>query len=108
MYILKRHGEKTDKCSIIYVNKIENRITFKIKAGFHLELLFPETMKFLGTTKSKITKDENVPHLEITEVVFHCNIVNNDYQHDSRVLFTFALNKSFGELLGVSPKKKCS
>ena len=64
---------------MIYVNKIENRITFKIKIGYHLELLTPETMKLLGSTKSKITKDENgenVPHLEITEVVsIHCNIV---------------------------------
>ena len=53
----------------------------------------PETMKFLGSTKSKITKDENgeiVPHLEITEIVLiHCNIVNNDYQQDSTVLYTF-------------------
>ena len=53
----------------------------------------PETMKFLGSTKSKITKDENgeiVPRLEITEIVLiHCNIVNNDYQQDSRVSYTF-------------------
>ena len=74
---------------MIYVNKIENRITFKIKIGYHLELLMPETMKLLGSTKSKITKDENgenVPHLEITEVVvIHYNIVNNVYQQDSRV-----------------------
>ena len=58
----------------------------------------PELMKLLGSTKSKITKDENgnnVPHLEITEIVLvHCNIVNNDYQQDSRVLYTFIPNKS--------------
>ena len=57
---------------MIYINKIENRITFKIKAGYYLELLTPETMKLLGSTKSKINKDknrENVPHLEITEVI---------------------------------------
>ena len=87
----------------IYVNKIENRIKFKIKTGYYLELLTPETMKLLGSTKSKITKDENsenVPHLEITEVVLvHCNIVNNDYQQDSRVLYTFVPNKLFGQLL---------
>ena len=86
-YILKKHGENTDKPSIqIYVNKIENRITFKIKNGYSRELLTKETMKLLGSTESKITKDrngENVPHLEITEVVLvHCNIVNNDYQQD--------------------------
>ena len=66
-------------------------------------------MKLLGSTKSKITKDkngENVPHLEITEVVLiHCNIVNNDYQQDSRVLYTFVPNKSFGQLLHISHKK---
>ena len=107
-YILKKHGEDIDKPSVqIYVNKIENRITFKIKNGYSLELLTPETMKLLGSTKNKITKDkngENVPHLEITEVVLvHCNIVNNDYQQDSRVLYTFVPNKPFGSLLEISP-----
>ena len=67
---------------MIYKNKIENRIAFKIKTGCYLKLLTPERMKLLGSTKSKITKDkngENVPYLEITEVVLvHCNIVNND------------------------------
>ena len=67
-------------------------------------------MKLLGSTKSKITKDkndENVPHTEITEVVLvHCTIINNDYQHDSRVLYTFIPNKSFGQFLDISPKKK--
>ena len=89
------------------MNKIENRITFKIKDGYSLELVTPETMKLLGSTKSKITEDkngENVPHLEITEVVLvHCNIVDNDYQQDSRVLYTFVPNKSFGSLLEISP-----
>ena len=107
-YILKKHGENTDKPSVqIYVNKTENRVTFKIKNGYSLELLTPETMKLLGSTKNKITKDkngENVPHLEITEVVLvHCNIVNNDYQQDSRVLYTFVPNKPFGSLLEISP-----
>ena len=63
------------------MNKIENKLTFKIKDGYTLELLKPETMKLLGSTKSKISEDksgENVPHLEITEVVLvHCNMVNN-------------------------------
>ena len=107
-YILKKHGENTDKHSIqIYVNKIENRITFRIKNGYSLELLTKETMKLLGSTKNKITKyknRENVPHLEITGVVLvHCNMVDNDYQHDSRVLYTFVPNKSFGSLLDISP-----
>ena len=66
-------------------------------------------MKLLGSTKNKITKDknsENVPHLEMTEVVLvHCNIVNNDYQQDSTVLYTFVPNKPFGRLLEISPTK---
>ena len=96
-YILEKHVEDTDEPWVqIYVNKIENRITFKIKDGYTLELLTPETMKLLGSIKNKITEDkngENVPHLEITEVVLvHCNMVNNDYQQDSRALYTFVPN----------------
>ena len=107
-YILKKHGEDIDKPSVqIYVNKIENRVTFKIKNGYSLELLSEETMKLLGTTENKITKDkngENVPHLKITEVVLvYCNIVNNHYQQDSRVLYTFVPIKPFGSLLEISP-----
>ena len=63
-------------------------------------------MKLLRSTENKITKDKNgknVPHLEITEVVLvHCNMVNNDYQQHSRVLYTFVSNKSFGSLLDIS------
>ena len=107
-YILKKRGESVDNPSIrTYVNRIENRITFKIKNGNYFELLTPETMKFLGSTESKITKDknsENVPHLEIVELVLvHCNLVNNDYQQDSRILYTFVPNKTFGSLLEISP-----
>ena len=101
-YILKKYGEdidsdsdsdtdadtNTNKPSVqIYVNKTENGVTFKIKNGYTLELLTPETMQLLGSTENKKTKDkngENAPHLEITEVVLvHCNIVNNEYQQDS-------------------------
>ena len=107
-YILKKHGESVDKPSVqIYVNKIENRVSFKIKNGYSLELLTPKTITFLGSTKNKITKDKNnrnVPYLEIREVVLvHCNIVNNDYQQDSRVLYMFVPNKPFCSLLGISP-----
>ena len=91
----------------MYVNKNENRVTFKIKNRYSLELLTLETMKLLGSNKNKITIDksgENIPHLGITEVVLvHFNVVNNDYQHDSRVLYTFVMNKLFGSLLGISP-----
>ena len=108
-YILKKHSESVDNPSIrIYVNKIENRIMFKIKSGYYLELLTPETMKLLGSTVSKKNKDkngENVPNLEVVEVVLvHCNLVNNDYQQESRILYTFVPNKTFGSLLEISPK----
>ena len=70
-------------------------------------LLTPETMKLLGSTKSKITKDqngENVPHLEIAELVLvYYNLVNKDYQQDSRILYKFVPNKPFGSLLEISP-----
>ena len=98
----------TDKPSIkIYSNKIKNRLVFKIKNGYKLELLTPETMKLLGSTKNIVDKDknsENVPKLESVEVVLvHCNLVKNDYQHASKVLFTFVPNKKFGQLLNISP-----
>ena len=63
-------------------------------------------MKLLGSTKSKITKNENGENLGITKVVLvHSNIDNNNYQQDSRVLYTFVLNKSYGQLLDILPKK---
>ena len=106
-YIIKKHNENVDNPSIrIYVNKIENRTTFKIENGYYFELLTPETMKLLGSTESKINKDkngENVPHLETTELVLlHCNLVKNDYQQDSKILYTFVPNKPFGSLLEIS------
>ena len=107
-YILKKQEEDIDKpLGQLYVNKIENRVTFKIKNWYSLEILTPETIKLLGSTENKITQDkngENVPHLEITEVVLvHCNIVSNDYQQDSRALHTFVPNKPFGSLLEICP-----
>ena len=66
-------------------------------------------MKLFGSTESKITKGkngENVPHLEIVELVLiYCNFVNNNYQQDSRILYTFVPNKPFGSLLEISPPK---
>ena len=86
---------------------MENRVTFKIKDRYSLEILTSETMKLLGGTENKIAKDkncENVSHLEITEVVLvHYGIVNNDYQQDSIILYKFVSNKSFGTLLEISP-----
>ena len=92
---------------MIYVSKIENTVTFKIKTGHYIELLTPETMKLLGWNKSKITKDkdgENGPHLEITEVVLILyDMFNNDYQQDLKVLYTFVRNILFGQSLDVLP-----
>ena len=66
-------------------------------------------MKLLGNSEKKINKDKNsekVAHLKITELVLvYCNIINNDYEHDSEVLYTFVPNKSFGQLLDISLKK---
>ena len=87
-YINKKHENLTDNHPVkIYVKKIENRIRFRIETGYYLQVLTPETIKLLGSTKNNITKDENgenEPHLENTQVVLvHCNITNNDYQQDS-------------------------
>ena len=105
-YMLKKHGEAFSDPSIkIYVNKVENRVTFKL--GYYLEFLTPETIKLLGSTESKITKDENrenILHLEIVELVLiHCNLVNNNYQQNFRILYTFVPNKPVGSLLEISP-----
>ena len=89
------------------MNKIKNRIVFKIRAGFKLKLLSPEKMKLLGRSKKGVDQDEdgeNVPKLEFVKVVLlHCNLVNNNYQQASKVLFTFVPNKQFGQLINISP-----
>ena len=106
---LKKYETVADNPSIIiYLNKIENRITIKIKTGYYPEILTPEAMKLIGNIKNNINRDENdenVPYFEVTEVVLvHWNIVNNDYQQDSRVLYTVLSKKSFGQLVDISPK----
>ena len=90
-YIIKKHEIIANNTPVqIYVNKIKNRIVFKIKTGYKLELLSPETMKLLGSTKKDVDQDkdgEDVPKLESVEVVLvHCNLVNNNY---SSVKWTF-------------------
>ena len=87
-YIIEKHEAIADILSVqIYTNKIKNRIAFKIKAGYKLELLSPETMKLLGSTKKDIDQDkdgEDAPKLESIQVVLvHCNSVNNNYQQES-------------------------
>ena len=105
-FIIKKHETLTENLPVqIYPNKIKNRIVFKIKTGYKLELLTPETMKLLGSTKKDVDSDknsENVPKLESVEVVLvHCNLVKNDYQHTSKILFSFVWNKQFGQLINI-------
>ena len=107
-FIIKKHETLTGNSHVqIYPNKIKNRIVFKINTGYKLELLPPETMKLLGSTKKDVDQDENgedVPKLETVEVVLvHCNLVNNNYQQTSKVLFTFVPNKKFGQLINIAP-----
>ena len=107
-FIIKKHETMAENPSIqIDANKIKNRIIFKIKTGYKLELLTPETMKLLGSTKKVVDQDkngENVPKLEIVEVVLvHCHLIKNYYQYTSKILFTFVPNKTFDQLINISP-----
>ena len=107
-YIIKKHEAIGENAPIlIYANIINDKIVFKMKTGYKLELLSKETMKLLGSTKYIINSDknsENVPRLENVEVVLvHCNLVNNSFQQHSRVLFTFVPNKKYGQLISISP-----
>ena len=105
-FIIKKHETLTENLPVvIYPNKIKNRIVFKIKTGYKLELLSSEKMKLLGSTKKDVDQNKNgedVPKLESFEVILvHCNLVNNNYQQTSKVLFTFAPNKQFGQLINI-------
>ena len=107
-YIIKKHETIADNPPVqIYVNKIKNRIVFKIKAGYKLELLSLETMRSLGSLKKDINQDKDVkitPKLEAFEVVLvHCNLVNNNCQQAAKVLFIFVPNKQFSQLINISP-----
>ena len=103
-YIIKKHETITDVSPVlIYVNKINNRIVFKIKSGYKLELLSKETLRLLGSSADTIDGDKNsalVPKLESIDLVLvHCNLVNNSYLQASKVLFTFVPNKKYGQLI---------
>ena len=107
-YIIKKYATVENPSQVlIYVNKIKNRIVFKIKSGYKLALSSKETMKLLGSSKQAIDSNKDselVPKLEIVEsVLVHCNLVTNDYQQASKVLFTFVPNKSFGQLMNIRP-----
>ena len=107
-YIIKKHETIVDNPPVkIYVDKIKNRIVFKTETGHKLELLSKETMQLLGSLKKDIDQNKDgeiVPKLETVEVVLvQCNLVNNNYQQASKVLFTFVPNKQFGQLITISP-----
>ena len=107
-FIIKKHKSLTENAPVqIYPNKIKNRIVFERKTSYKLELLTPETMKLLGSTKKDVDKNKDgeiVPKLEsVVVALVHCNLFKNDYQHTSKVLFSFASNKQFGQLINISP-----
>ena len=102
-YIIEKHETIADVSPVlIYVNEINNRIVFKIKFGYKLELLSKETIRLVGSLTDTIDDDKNselVPKLESVDLVLlHCNLVNNSYQQASKVLFTFVPNKKYGQL----------
>ena len=107
-FITKKHEILTTNPSIhVYINIINDRVVFEIKDAYKLELQTPETMKLFGSTKKLINKtknEEKVPSLEVIEVVLvQCNLVNNQYQQKSEVLYTFTPDKSYAYLLHVEP-----
>ena len=103
-YIIKKHETIAEDPPVeIDVNKIKNRIVFKIKIGYKLELLTEKTMQLLGSSKKDIDQNKDgkiVPKLETVEIILvHCNLVNSNYQQASQVLFTFVPNKKFRQLI---------
>ena len=107
-YIIKKHETITETFPIfIYVNSTSNRIVFKIKAGYKLELLLKETMGLLESTNNAVDGDQDsevVPKLENDDLfLVHCNLVNNNYQRDAKLLYTFVPNRKYGELMTISP-----
>ena len=107
-YIIEKHETLTTIPPIhIYINIVNNRLVFKIKDGYKLELKMPETMKLFGSTKKLIYKTKNgekVPTLEVVEVVLvQCSLEDNQYQQNSEVLYTFTPNKLYAILLNIDP-----
>ena len=104
----KKHETITDNPPIqIYVNKIKNRIVFKLKRNYKLELLSEETMQLLGSSKKDIDQNKDgkiVPKLKTVEIfLVHYNLVNNNYRQASKILFGFVPNKQFGQLITITP-----
>ena len=107
-YIIKKHETLTAIPPIhVYINKVNNRLVFKTKDGYRLELQMPETTKVFSSTKKLIDETKNgetVLSLEVVEVVFvQCNLVGNQYQQKSEVLYTVKPNKSYAFFSNVEP-----
>ena len=107
-YIIKKLETIVDNPLVqIYVNKMKNRIFFKINTGYKLELLSKETMQLLGSSKKDVDQNKDgeiIPKLETVEIVLvHCNLVSKNFQQASKVLFTFVPNKQFGQLITITP-----
>ena len=106
-FIIRKHETLAENPPVqIYPNKIKNRIVFRVKTRYKLELLSLETMKLLGSTKKDVDQDkdgEHIPKLESAEVVsVNCNLVNNNYQQASKLLLTFLPNKQFRQLINIA------
>ena len=107
-YIIKKNETLTTYSPInVYINRINSTLVFRIKDGYKLELQTLETMNLFGSTKNLIDKaknGENAPSLEVVELVLvQCNLVYNQYQQKSELLYTFMPNKSYVYLLNVEP-----
>ena len=110
LYVIKKHETITsneESPILIYPNKIKNRIVFKIKTGYKLQMLTNKTMALLGVGPiiDQNKNGVNVPELEqVQSVLLHCNVVHNDYLQNSKLLNTFVLDNAFGQLLSIQPK----
>ena len=105
--VIKKHESNVKSPILIYANTMLNRVSFRIKTGYKLELLTNETMRLLGDGPIiDITKNgENVQKLEIVRnVLVFCNLIENVYLQDSKLLFYFVPNSSFGSLLSITPQ----
>ena len=105
-YIIKKDETIADRYNLpvqIDVNEIKNRIAFKIKTCYKLELLTEKAMQLLGSSKKVIDENKNGKLVPRLVVLVHCNLVNNNYKQGSKVLFTFVPNKQFGQLITITP-----
>ena len=104
-YIIKK---ATNYPIHIHINRDNNGVVFKVTDGYKLELKLPETMTLLVARRKLIDKTKNgknVPSFDVVEVVLvQCNLLDNQYQQKSEILFTFMPNKSYAYLLNFEPR----